>query len=202
MKLFRTALLALLGVAFALPAGATINMRQNGDGTADWLGSRADPVPFFQTCVGGQALTTDIALGGGLATKTLISPITNAVIRNFMVSVPNNVTGSQNALISVHAGSQTTFLMGYATGNTITRIQLRVNTISGNLINYPTSNAIAVPRVFGISHPAQVGTVSQFFNTRLVSNTLMRGDPIFVSTDGGFTTGTATGSMVIYVCPR
>ena len=192
MKLFKTALLAFLGVAFALPAYATINMRQNGDGTADWLGSRLDPVPFFQTCVGGSALTTDVALGGGLATKTLISPITNAVIRNFMVSVPNNIGGSQQALISVHAGSQTSFLMGYATGSTITRIQLIVHTMAGG-----TS-----PRVFGISHPAQVGTISQFFNSRLVSNTLMRGDPIFVSTNGAFTTGTATGSMVIYICPR
>ena len=198
MKLFRTAFLALMGVAFALPSYAAMSIRQNGDGTADWVGSRVDPVPFFQTCVGGHALTTDVALGGGLATRALISPITNAVIRNFMVSVPLNIAGSQNALISVHAGSQTTFLMGYATGSTITRIQLRVNTISGNLLG----GTGAQPRVFGISHPAQVGTVSQFFNTRLVSNTLMRGDPIFVSTDGGFTTATATGSMVIYVCPR
>ena len=196
-KLLYAALLAITGLAFAAPSFAAMNIRQNQDGTADWVGSRPDD-PFFSQCVGAVHLDTS-AWFNGLSTQAVLSPVTNAVLRNIQVVVnpPSGVATMTQGSFQFYIGrvngvANTTHPLVYRSQNSNVATTI-------NLVVYPHTRG----RVFTISTPAEAGPFVSV--PRLVSNTVMRGDPIFVQTTG--TLGTAAGnhfsaSILYTLCPR
>ena len=185
-------LIALLGSQ----AHAAMNIRQNPDGTADWVGARPDD-PFLSHCVGAVHLDTSVWLNG-LSTQAVLSPVTNAVLRNIQVQVnqPGTAGMTQGSLQfymgRVNGVLNTTHPLVYRSQNTNVATTI-------NLIVYPQNRG----RVFTISTPGEAGPFVSV--PRLVSNTLMRNDPIFVQSAPGL--GTAAGnhvtvSVLYTLCPR
>lgn len=166
----------------ASSAFATVNVRQNGDGTADYVGS-TDTVRFGN-CVGGFNVTIPVELNRNI-TGYGVSPATNAVIRGAYLVTPMASTGT--ATIKVYANNVTTPVRFLPTlGTSATYAAIKVTTA-------------AAGSVYRISRTAEVSNASG-----TTSNTLEEGQYIAVGSDGG---GTVTGAItvanaIVQVCPR
>ena len=168
-----SALLAL----FATAAEATMNIRQNGDGTADWMGRTGNS----GNCVGGHVVSGDVLLGSGSNVYTL-SPITNAVIKRFW-GVQQGAT-TNTALVTVFA-SQTASAVSF------------VNP-SG------TTKSTAVSLAFHAGSAGQtrgISSLTQAGATGLAANTLEENGYIRISSNGAGS-GTVTARILVQVCPR
>lgn len=177
-------LLALMVALFAYPATAAMNLRQNPDGTADWVGARDDthlsgPVG---NCVGAARMGGDVELSK-LITYRLVSPITNAVIRDVQVALPFVFGSGQTARVTVYAGSQTTWPLGFLSGTTV---------VHGNIFVHGRGPGVT----FNISRPTDLGPTASF-----ISHTVMRGDPISIQSNGGATTR-ISAHVLVTLCPR
>lgn len=185
MKLLYAAIVALLGVAFALPANA-LNLRQNQNGTADWV-SQENEQPEFARCAGGVTLTFSEFGLTSLLTRVAVSPLSRAMIRNVQVGIPSHHSTAQTGRISIYAGSQTTFPLQYHVPGTTRRAS------SAEVHVYSRGTA---GLTFGISSRAQAG-----LGGVLASNRVIRGDPIFLQSNGGWSVGTITPHAMVYLCP-
>ena len=191
MRFGKLLIAAAVLVVCASTANAAMNIRQNGDGTADWVGAIPD-APQFSNCVGSVQLGTDIALTGPVVTYSLMSPITNAVIRNIQAAIPRPVGSSTSlATITVFAGSRTNFPVRWATGisllpsGLVTEATIRLSGQGPSLVYFISSNAQAGPA-----------------GTMLVSNTVERNTPILVQVSPNFAVSTISGQVSITLCPR
>ena len=175
----RFLLAALLACAFVGQASAVVNQRQNGDGTADWVG--ASDTKRFGNCVGGTQVQIPTQLNNTASTFG-ISPISNAVIRGAYAVTPATTTGTANLRIYVNqTASPVTFFSG--SNSSTTPAYLRFT-------------GAAAGTVARISTIGEVGAASG-----MVRHTVQEGDYIGIGTDGG-ATGLATAQVFIQLCPR
>lgn len=172
-------LIAALLVFCAFDAFAAVNTRQNGDGTADFVGAR--DTARFGNCVGGESIQIPVQLNM-LSTGYGVSHASNAVIRGAYAVTPVTTTGA--AVFKIYANQLTT--------------PVRFTS---------TSNSLATDATIRFSGAA-AGTVTRISRTNEVSgatglsaNTLQEGDFIAVGSDGA-ATGLATAQVFIQVCPR
>ena len=188
-------LLLLAVLCVSGPAYALINQVPRGDGTTGLVGNRDDGVRDFETCLGGVSLSVGEFGLTTLLTRVVVSPITNAEIRNALISVPLHHSTAQRNLVTIFAGSQTTWPLAY-------RDPLRGTTAAPAISHaYITMNSKGTAGLtFQISNVQQMSP-----NVEKVSHTVMRGDPIFIQSNGGWVSsgqGVITPTMVIYLCPR
>lgn len=178
MKIRILSAVALLLLASA-PAWATVNTRQNGDGTADVVGAR-DTVRFGN-CFGGHNIQIPVQLNS-LSTTYGVSPISNGVIRGVYGVTPSATTG--NAQLEVYVNQLTTPVRFFNTSNSL---------VSKATINFAATAAGSVRRISTTREVSGAGG--------MVSHTTAEGDYIAISSDGG-ATGLATAQVFVQVCPR
>lgn len=167
-------------VLLALPALAGVNVRQNGDGTADWIG--ASDARTFGNCVGGVSVQIPSQLNN-TASAFGLSPVTNAVIRGAYVVNPISGTNG-DAIVRIFAGSATNAPMRF------------INSVTGNssvaTLNIATGNAGTVSRI---------STLQEAGATNLINNVLGEGQIIGLGSNGA-ATAIITGAVFIQACPR
>lgn len=169
-----------LACLVAFEASATVNIRQNGDGTADWVGS-SDAVRFGN-CVGGANVQIPVQLNQR-TTGYGVSPVSNAVIRGVYGVTPTATTGNA-AVLRVYANQTTT---------PVRFISSTTSLATHATLQFLVASAGTVAR---ISRAAEVSGASLVTN-----NTLEEGHYIAVGSDGG-ATGLATANVIVQVCPR
>ena len=84
----RFILTALIAAGLSAPAWARIDIRQNGDGTADYVGAMGSTL----SCLGGVVLPADFAMSS-LSSGAVVSTVTNALLRNIRVTRSGQTSG-------------------------------------------------------------------------------------------------------------
>lgn len=161
-------------------AMAAMNIRQDGDGTANWQGAKTGT---FDNCVGGTNLTfRDVRLDQANTTYLPVN-VTGAIIKGAWGVSGGTSAGTSHVKIYVN---QTTHALEFlnAAGTLATDAQLTFSTaVAGDTARIST-----------------MGEVSGA--TRLASNTTIEGGYIAVASDGGGSTSDASASIIVRVCPR
>jgi hypothetical protein len=170
----------VVALAISTPAFATMNIRQNGDGTAEWSGSTG--TKRFGRCAGGQVIQLPAQLNA-LSTQYGVSAATSALIRGVYGVAPGTTTGT--AILKIYANGQVASAVRFFSSSTglATDATLRVS----------AGNAGVVQR---ISTVAEVTGA-----TGMEYNTVEEGKYIAVGSDGG-ATGLVTAQVFIQACPR
>lgn len=183
MKKFVLAL-ALCFVSSAVLAA--MNLRQQGDGTADWVGS--SHTSERQNCVGGANIPIDVRLDTAVSGYG-VSPISNAVIRDiFGIVTGGSTTGK--TLLEFFVNQTTTPLKFVNKAHTlVTQTTLRFHT--------PAAGEVARISDFG-----DVSGSNSLLQNHLTNQTnLKKYDYIAIAADGG-SSGTVTARVIVQVCPR
>lgn len=185
--MFKRLLAAVLLLFVAYPAAARMDLRQNGDGTADWVGSKQDG--RWAKCAGGAIVQIPVQLNN-TASAFGISPMTNAVIRNVYATWSPTTSGSQSVLKFFAP-------RGVAIGSASS-----VNPLSFSIAN----GSATTPVTLWMGGTAgTVSRISQFVDVtgavKLANHALHEGDWIGIANTGA-ATGLATGQVFIQVCPR
>ena len=210
MKRYIIGLFALLLIATAAQAG--MNLRQNRDGTADWLNSSRNA-----SSVGAVYLTTLIADISTASTSMVVSPITDAIIENVQIVLYGQPTVG-NAEIKITVGNARAVAncdgCGIGVGVTVPRM------VS---VLHPSSPSILLPATFlipfGPGPTATTGATLQISPIFMIQTTgfsnrsstvvgtnatrifIERGTAIYVHTDGG-STSVVSGLVIITLRPR
>lgn len=175
-RLFVAALLLALS---APVAWATVNIRQNSDGTADLVGGNDQK--RFGNCLGGQILQIPAQLNMS-ATRYGVSLVSNAVIRGVYGVTPLSTTGVGR--VTVYANQLTTPVRFFNNSASVTSVaHLRFDATSAGAIRRISTTA-EVSGAAGLQH-----------------GDVIEGGYIAVSTDGG-ATGAVTAEVFVQVCPR
>jgi hypothetical protein len=174
-------LIAVVALAFAVPAMAAMNLQQKPDGTADWHGAFGVP----DNCAGGHMLHFQLQTNS-LSTDFGVSPITNAIIRNAWATYPTTLAGQ--ARFTFWIDGQTTTPVRYlnTTANQASRLEIWMR---------PGAWGTVKP----ISTFAQAGANALHLGTN--ANVLGQNMAIAASSDGGSTTS-ATAKVILQICPR
>lgn len=208
MKRYLLSLVALLLFAGAYQAYAGMNLRQNRDGTADWLNSQQNV-----SSVGAVYLSLMIDDISTATTGMFVSPITDAILERVQVVLWGQPTVA-DAEILVTIGNAAAALCdgcGQGVGLTVPR---RISVL------YPISPSILYPVTFLISFStATTGSVFESSPILMIQTTgfsnrtgttvgtnatrivIERGTTIYVATDGGSTTA-ITATVIITLRPR
>jgi hypothetical protein len=179
---FLIAALLLCGLSFE--ALAAVNVRQNGDGTADFVGSSDSK--RFGNCYGGQNIQIPVDLNR-VMTGFGVSVVSNAVIRGAYAVTPDATAGDAN--LQVYVNNQTTPVrFGHATSGGSTAM----------------TNAQIQFRATGAGGVARISTIAEVASaSRLIYNTVKEGDYIAVGSPGTVTSqGISPAQVFIQVCPR
>ena len=168
MKHFIKGLFALLlALLVAAPADAGWNLRQNADGTTDWVRSDSrrveDKVP-----VGVIYLTLSIPSVSTAATYALAIPVTDVKLTLVQSVLTSGVTTTDTILRFWNLGA----------GQTI-------GVLTASATSREISNRTAPLTIAVATNDATVGTLDTFTPTH--NNNLERGSVILISTDGGST---------------
>lgn len=160
-------------------AFAAVNVRQNGDGTADYVGAR--DTARFGNCVGGEPIQIPVQLNT-LSTGYGVSVSTNSIIRGVYSVTPTTTTGTAT-------------------------IRVYVNQVTTPVRFFSTTTGLATHATLGF-RGAAAGTVSRISRLNevtgalsVIDNAVQEGDYIAVGSDGG-ATGLATAQVFVQVCPR
>lgn len=172
----------LLAAAFlvlmASPAGASMNIRQNGDGTADWTGAKPDSA---NQCVGGQLLPVPIANLSKNQNAYISSDITNAVVKDFFLVTNGTTTGGGQ--IRVYANQTASPVQWVGNGTTKTSDAILY-------VNSQTPGSIVGLSAFSVVGARRMGT-----------NTLQAKQYIAVTVKPP-DSSSASATVMVRVCPR
>ena len=186
----------LAAAVLSVPAWAEITVRQNADGTADHVGRTGQRTNVG--CLGGVVLPA-FFMNNTLSTGVVISPITDAVLRNVIVGRTTGQT-SGSARISLW-----TYQSGLAAAAAVSPVQflgLPSGQVSQAFINL---TAGGITQTNSLSTIAQMNAQRVTGDTiRMIKNTFEAGQVIAVQSDGGATAvlGGITGVALVQLCPR
>ena|SRR3990167_2509104 len=177
MKHFLKGLFALLfALLIAVPAEAGFNLRQNEDGTTDWV--RTDSKNVEDAIgVGEFYLTVRIDNIATAGTYAVTIPVTDVKVTYIQSVLLDALTGSTNTVLrfwNVQAGLTEASLAGNSTSKEIS------NTTSPMTI---ASTSASIPST--IFSFAVTGTVDTF--TPTANNNMEKDSVIMINTDGGST---------------
>ena len=174
-------LYGLLLAALVIGVGqAAQNLRQNSDGTADWVGSKFDATPL------GVQLPLFIAntiAGATSTTYQLISPITNALIKDVIVTKQGAGGGTAVVTITVNPGTapSLTTPMRITSSHGTSHAVINIGA-AANVSNYAITQPNTLP------------------NGSFLNNAVQKGDVILVNVAGGTTA--ATAYLILSLQPR
>ncbi len=176
--------LILAALAIAGVAQANQVLRQNPDGTADWVGSdsrNTSPVgaAFLQLYLTSQLGTV------ASTTYQLVSPISNAVIKDVRVNKQGAGGGTATYTITVNNG---------LSSNTLMTPMSQMGTTGG-----PTYALILVGSSATTSNYA-LTPISTITGGRFLNNSVQQGDLILVNVAGATTA--STQMLIITVVPK
>lgn len=174
MKHFTRALALLFALLIAWPAQAGWNLRQNDDGTTDWV--REDSEGTLDTMsIGERYLVVRITRVAEPGTYAIAIPMTDVKVTFIQSVITGALTGSNTILSfwNLASGETLAALSNMSTSKEIS------NTTSKMTIAATTGTAVATNFVaFAVTN-----TVDTF--TPTANNTLGRGSMILIHTDGG-----------------
>lgn len=177
-------LVGLILTALAVVGGvqAAQNLRQNPDGTADWVSS--DPRSVSPVgAVHLQLFIADTIAGATSTTYQLISPISNAKIVDVRVSKRGTGGGTAVVTVTVDRGAPPSLTTAmritstHGTSNAVINIGA-----AANASNYAITQASTLP------------------SGRFLNNAVQRGDIIEVNVAGGTTS--ATAYLILTIQPK
>ena len=195
MKRYLYGLFALLLTATVVQAG--MNLRQNADGTADWVNTHQ-----AASSVGAVYLSALIADISTASTTHFVSPITDAVIEDVQLVMYGQVT-TANAEILVTVQGPNILLAGVTNVKMVSvRSPLTSTILLPATFIIPSLNTTGA--VFSVSPIFMVRTTG-FSNERCCNNatriSIEKGTVINVATDGA-STGVIGALVIITLRPR
>jgi len=179
MTKFFSGLLALTLLAFSFTAEAGWNLRQNDDGTADWV--REDSASTQDTrTVGAVYLTVLLEDVSTASTAAVTIPVTDAEISYIQAVMLGNITGD-NAFLD--------FWIGDGSGGRVHASEVTNGSASGATRMQVTVTSAATGDVFTFT-PSDTST-----------NKVEKNQTLLIHTDGA-STGTHDAVITITVIPR
>lgn len=175
-------------LAIAGVAQAAQNLRQNNDGTADWMSTNNGANP-----VGAAYIQLVIGLGVSTgSTSFLISPVTDAKIVDAIITRQGGPLAGGRVLINFKVGNNVTPMQLRTRELTGAALALWNTNVSDAVINLSTSSNVTT---FSITRP---GTVTR---GELINNVVERGQFLTVFATGSNTFPT-TGHLIITIAPK
>lgn len=173
-----------LFLLMAFPAEARIEQRQNNDGTADHVGARGTTA-----CVGGAMLETEVWLSYNVLSSRIISPISNAYLRQAWAQRINAVT-TGNPSILIYPASQITTPVRFVNPSTVQT--------ATNATLYMDATTASALTARALSTTMQAGGAG----TRLDSHAPTEAGQVFTVAVTGAATGIPSAKVMLLVCPR
>lgn len=178
-------ILGALGVLVlaSVPAFATVNLHQEGDGTGAWHGARGDA----HSCVGGDNIRLVFPYLSVASTQYVVSSITNGVIKRIRAVLPASSTGEPRIAFYTHSQTAVPLRLIGPSG-TVTPVYLDI----------PPGSAGAVYDVTDASKLRQEDSTADATH---YDHNEVQGESIAVGT---FAAGSSavSATVVIQVCPR
>ncbi len=181
MTKFISGIFALFLLAFASTADAGWNLRQNDDGTTDWVRDGTDTTQDAHP-IGSVYLNVLISDISTAATFVVVSPIDNAEVSYIQSVIANQITGT-DAVLTFRVLASGATDGGITTANEITNATGRM-TVTACVDSTCTEDG---------------GTVDTFTPTG--RNAIEKGEVILINTNGASTNAVGT-MLTITIVPR
>lgn len=179
MKKFFSGLFGLFLLTFSFTADAGWNLRQNDDGTTDWVREDVDNTLDTRK-VGAVYLTVLLEDISTASTTAVTIPVTDAEISYIQATVLGNISAAE---------AYVDFWIGDTTGGVVYSTEVT------------NSNADGATRMTITSTGAATGDVFTFTPADTSTNKVERNQTILIHTDGG-STGDHDVVFTITVIPR
>ena len=194
----RFILTAALASVLAVPALARIDIRQNTDGTADYVGASGSTLQ----CLGGVVLPAEFAMSS-LTTGVVVSPITNALLRGIRVT-RNGATSGINRLtfwLNTHTSAEgATPVRFVSTANTTVTVAM-IQMFAGSISRTNVLSSLAE-----VSGSTSLQLFAGSTAGRTGRHSIEAGDFLTVQSAGSATsvpaTNPVTGTAFFHLCPR